>query len=112
MSLKTPGLGLIVLGTLLLGAQLVLYLGYGSVSQPNNAETHIEPVRRTTSLPGIFGATSLVAGLALSARDRREADAPPRRPLRFLAERVGPGFQYRMPTVMGTILVGIPPLPA
>jgi hypothetical protein len=76
MRIKTPGLGLIALGILLLGAQLVLFLGLKNVHPPNNGESHIEPVHRTIPLPGIFGNVLLISGLALSARGRREADDP------------------------------------
>jgi hypothetical protein len=56
MKIKTSGLGLITLGILLLGAQLVLYLGAKNVvPPPNSGETHIAPKTRITPLPGIFG---------------------------------------------------------
>lgn len=77
MKIKTSGLGLIALGILLLGAQLVLYLGVKNVvPPPNSGEIHIAPKGRVTPLPGIFGALSLVSGLALVARRPEEADDP------------------------------------
>src|SRR5258708_36345196 len=78
MTLKTSGLGLIVLGILLLGAQLVLYLGFKNVHPPpGTGEQHIEPPpsARTTPLPGVFGAISLIAGIALVAKRPEDADA-------------------------------------
>jgi hypothetical protein len=76
MSIKTPGLGLIALGILLLGAQLVLYLGYKNIDPGTQGESHIEPVNRTSPLPGIFGMILLVSGVALSGKGRREVDDP------------------------------------
>jgi hypothetical protein len=77
MKLKTSGLGLITLGILLLGAQLVLYLGVKNVyPPPNSGEIHIVPKARTTPLPGVFGAISLIAGMALVAKRPEEADDP------------------------------------
>ena len=79
MTLKTSGLGLIVLGILLLGAQLVLYLGFKSVHPPpGTGEQHIEPPpsARTTPLPGVFGAISLIAGIALVAKRPEDAEDP------------------------------------
>src|SRR3979411_2584988 len=71
MKLKTSGMGLIALGILLLGAQLVLYLGFKNIyPPPGSGETHIEPPPqvRLTPLPGVFGALSLIAGIALVAK--------------------------------------------
>jgi hypothetical protein len=79
MKLKTSGLGLIALGILLLGAQLVLYLGFKNVyPPPGTGEQHIQPPpsARTTPLPGVFGAISLIAGIALVAKRPEEADDP------------------------------------
>jgi hypothetical protein len=79
MSLKTAGLGLIALGILLLGAQLVLFLGAKNiVPPPRSGEIHIAPPpqARTNPLPGILGAMSLIAGLALAGRKPEEADDP------------------------------------
>jgi hypothetical protein len=79
MTLKTSGLGLIALGILLLGAQLVLYLGFKNVyPPPGTGEQHIEPPPqvRTTPLPGVFGAISLIAGIALVAKRPEEAYDP------------------------------------
>jgi len=79
MTLKTSGLGLIALGILLLGAQLVLYLGFKNVyPPPGTGEQHIEPPPsvRTTPLPGVFGAISIIAGIALVAKRPEEADDP------------------------------------
>jgi hypothetical protein len=77
MKIRTSGLGLIALGILLLGAQLVLYLGVKNVvPPPNSGEIHIVPKARTTPLPGIFGALCLISGLALVARRSEEADDP------------------------------------
>jgi hypothetical protein len=77
MTIKTSGLGLIALGILLLGAQLVLYLGVkNAYPPPTNGESHIEPPRRPTPLPGVFGGISLIAGLALVAKRPEEADDP------------------------------------
>ena len=79
MRLKTAGLGLIALGILLLGAQLVLYLGAKNVyPPPDSGEAHIAPPlqARLNPLPGILGAVTLIAGLALSAKNPREADDP------------------------------------
>jgi hypothetical protein len=77
MTIKTSGLGLLALGILLLGAQLVLYLGVKNVvPPPNSGEIHIVPKARTTPLPGIFGALCLISGLALVAKRPEEADDP------------------------------------
>ena len=79
MRLRTTGLGLITLGVLLLGAQLVLYLGAKNEHPPpDSGEMHIAPPPevRTTPLPGIFGMMSLVIGFALAARNPEEADDP------------------------------------
>jgi hypothetical protein len=79
MRLRTTGLGLITLGVLLLGAQLVLYLGAKNVHPPpDSGEMHIAPPPevRTTPLPGIFGMMSLVIGFALAVRKPEEADDP------------------------------------
>lgn len=79
MHLKTTALGLITLGILLLGAQLVLYLGYKNVyPPPGSGEIHVAPPppARTTPLPGIFGGIALIAGVALSVRNPHEADDP------------------------------------
>jgi hypothetical protein len=76
MSIKTPGLGLIALGILLLGAQLVLYLGYENIHTDTQGESHIVPVNRTSPLPGIFGMILLVSGVALSGKGRREMNDP------------------------------------
>ena len=77
MKIRTSGLGVIALGILLLGAQLVLYLGVKNVvPPPNSGEIHIVPKARTTPLPGIFGALCLISGLALVARRPEEADDP------------------------------------
>ena len=53
--IKTQGLGLIALGILLLGAQLVLFLGLRNVHPSSRGESHIEPLQRITPLRGIFG---------------------------------------------------------
>src|SRR3981081_3388926 len=77
MKLKTSGLGLVALGILLLGAQLVLYLGFKNIyPPPGSGETHIEPPPqvRLTPLPGVFGALSLTAGIALVAKRHAEVD--------------------------------------
>jgi hypothetical protein len=79
MRVKTAGLGLVALGILLLGAQLVLYLGAKNIGPPpERSEIHIVPPRQafTNPLPGILGAMSLIAGLALAARKPEEADDP------------------------------------
>jgi hypothetical protein len=79
MRLKTAGLGLITLGILLLGAQLVLYLGAKNVyPPPDSGEVHIAPPVQThlNPLPGILGAVTLIAGLTLFAKNPHEADDP------------------------------------
>ena len=77
MTIKTSGLGLIALGILLLGAQLVLYLGVkNSHPEPQKGETHIQPPHRATPLPAILGSISLISGLALVAKRPEEADDP------------------------------------
>lgn len=78
MSIKTPGLGLIVLGILLLGAQLILYLGYRNTDPRYRGEEHMQPgvMSGASLLPGVFGVVFLASGLALSARTHREADDP------------------------------------
>ena len=79
MRLRTTGLGLITLGILLLGAQLVLYLGAQNiVPPPGSGEIHIAPPPqvRTNPLAGILGGVTLIAGLALSAKNPREAEDP------------------------------------
>ena len=76
MRLTTPGFGLIALGILLLGAQLVLYAGYKNVHPSPSQASHIEPAHRTTFIPGIFGAGLIIVGLVLRPRSAREADDP------------------------------------
>ena len=79
MKFKTSGFGLIILGILLLGAQLVLYLGVRNLDPASRTgEQHIEPPTtvRTTPLAGVFGAISLIAGIALATRRPRETDDP------------------------------------
>jgi len=77
MTVKTSGLGLIVLGILLLGAQLVLYLGVkNSVPPPASDENQIQVPHRAAPLPGVLGGIALIAGLALVVKRREEADDP------------------------------------
>jgi hypothetical protein len=79
MRFKTAGLGLITIGILLLGAQLVLYLGAKNVvPQPGSGAVHTgsPPEARINPLPAIFGGVSLIAGFALAARKPEEADDP------------------------------------
>jgi hypothetical protein len=77
MTIKTSGLGLITLGILLLGAQLVLYLGVkNTYPPPTQGETHIGPPHRVSPLPGVLGGIALIAGLALVAKRPEEADDP------------------------------------
>ena len=76
MRLSTPAFGLIALGILLLGAQLILYAGYKNVHPRATQESHIEPAHRTTYVPGVFGAGLIIAGLVLRPRKPREADDP------------------------------------
>ena len=77
MRVKTSGLGLIALGILLLGAQLVLYLGARNPHPPpESGEIHIVPKAKTIPVPGIFGALCLIGGMAMVARRPEEADDP------------------------------------
>lgn len=76
MRLTTTALGLITLGILLLGAQLVLYLGYKNIHPASGQEHHIQPARRVTFLPGVFGIALVVAGVALRPHNPRAADDP------------------------------------
>jgi hypothetical protein len=77
VKVKTSGLGLIVLGILLLGAQLVLYLGvkYAYLPPPSD-EAHAQPPHRATPLPAVLGGLSLIAGLTLIAKRSEEANDP------------------------------------
>jgi hypothetical protein len=73
---RSSGLGLIVLGILLLGAQLVLSLGAKTTKRMANesrpvptspAESHPAPVDGTTVIPGVFGLIALVSGIVVAA---------------------------------------------
>jgi hypothetical protein len=69
---RSGGLGLMILGVLLLGAQLILTLAKGKAVSTPPPTTLIPKQERTDGLPGIFGAAALVAGVIVFARGRRE----------------------------------------
>jgi hypothetical protein len=73
MHFRSWGLGLIALGVLLLGAQLILSMG-PKTARDVTTETHPAPQVRRTVLPGVFGAIALAAGMF--SRTRHGNDAP------------------------------------
>lgn len=76
---KTYGIGLIVLGLVLCVLQFVHYM---APPKESPAQTETRTVTKgqhlTSSLPGIIGAGSLVAGIALFVTARRKDEADPK----------------------------------
>ena len=62
---RANGLGLIVQGVLLLGAQLILTFGLKNDVSFTGGEQRIAPAQRATRLPLFFGGISLVAGVLI-----------------------------------------------
>jgi len=73
---KISGLALILLGIVLCGLQAVLVVSPKKDRQASEATTNTE--HRTTPLPGVVGAGSLLAGIAILATARRR-DEPERK---------------------------------
>ena len=73
MQSKPYGLGLLALGILFFGGQLVLYIGH-KITPPSPPHPHTAfMLRRDESLLGIFGAALLVGGVvALAAGHHSE----------------------------------------
>jgi protein-S-isoprenylcysteine O-methyltransferase Ste14 len=73
---RIDGIGLIVLGLVLLVFQFVHYMTPAKEVGPTQTETETRTVRNTqhltSSWPGIIGAGSLVAGIALFITARRK----------------------------------------
>ena len=63
---RTTGLGMLVLGILFLGGQLVLSMGAKRGVQPVAGESHPMPRKRETPpILGAFGGIALVAGIVV-----------------------------------------------
>jgi hypothetical protein len=74
---KISGLGLIVLGILLCGLQFVRYaVPQKGPAAPDQSMTR--PEQKTSSLPGIIGAGSLVTGIVLFISARRKDEPDPK----------------------------------
>ena len=74
---KISGLALIVLGILLCGLQFIQWtLPAKAPAPPDQSVT--QPEHKTTSLPGIIGAGSLVGGIVLLATARRKDEPEPK----------------------------------
>ena len=73
MHFRSWGLGLIALGVLLLGAQLITLDGTQS-RQGRYDRDAPRPSGARTVLPGVFGAIALAAGMF--SRTRQDSDAP------------------------------------
>ena len=77
---RLVGAGLIVLGLILCALQFLPHLAppnKEAVSTQTETRTAPNPEHHTTSLPGIVGAASLLAGIALFATARRKDEPPP-----------------------------------
>jgi hypothetical protein len=71
---KTTGLGLLVLGIVLVGGQLVLSLGAKKASYRVPGETHIMPPdRRSPPMLGLFGAVVILIGGVMVAFGQSDA---------------------------------------
>jgi hypothetical protein len=74
---KISGLGLIVLGILLCGLQLVRYVAPQTApARPDQSMTR--PEHKTSSLPGVIGAASLIVGIVMFATARRKDEPDPK----------------------------------
>jgi hypothetical protein len=70
------GLALVVLGIILCGLQAVLVVAPKMNRQANKVTSNAE--HRSNPLPGIVGAGSLVAGIAMLATARRRDEPEPK----------------------------------
>lgn len=74
---KICGFALIILGILLCGLQFAQYvIPVKSPTSPDQSITRAE--QKSSSLPGIIGTASLVAGIALFATARRKDEPEPK----------------------------------
>jgi len=74
---KVQGIALMVLGIILIGIQAMLAVprtpaGAAGEAAPKTAET------KTSIVPGIVGAISLIGGIAIFATARRTDEPPPK----------------------------------
>ena len=72
---KIDGLALIVLGVMLFGLQIMIYMTPKQVVNGPPAFSTAKVAHETYPVPGILGVASLMAGLAVLAA-RRRADEP------------------------------------
>jgi hypothetical protein len=75
---RISGIALILLGIVLCGLQAVLVVTPKKDRQASEATTTTNTEHRTTLLPGVVGAGSLLAGIAILATARRR-DEPERK---------------------------------
>ncbi len=69
---KIQGIALVVLGAMLLGVQLMLYMSRKDVRNPPPGSSIQQVEHKTNPLPGIIGIVSLVAGVAIFVTVRRQ----------------------------------------
>jgi hypothetical protein len=74
---KISGLALIVLGILLCGLQGVQYITPQTDRVPDQQST-TRPQHKTSSLPGIIGAGSLIVGIVLLMTARHKDEPEPK----------------------------------
>ena len=74
---RTYGIGLMILGILLCSFQIVRYMAPPQEPVPQEPRT-AKTEHVTSSLPGIIGAGSLVAGMALFITARRKDEPDPK----------------------------------
>lgn len=75
---KISGLALIILGILLCGLQGVQYIAPQRVPVAPDQQSTTRPQHKTSSLPGIIGAGSIVIGIVLVLTARRKDEPEPR----------------------------------
>jgi hypothetical protein len=76
------GIGLIVLGILLCTLQVIRYMSPAKELAPQTEPRTAKTEHVTSSLPGIIGAGSLVAGIALFMTARRKDEPDPKHAVR------------------------------
>jgi hypothetical protein len=74
---KISGLALIVLGILLCGLQFIQWTLPAKAPAPPD-QSMAQPEHKTTALPGIIGAGSLVGGIVLLVTARRRDEPEPK----------------------------------